>query len=58
MEAMAVDAVDGERSEKGAAEASKEAAEAEAEASQANYQVQQLSAIIKFEKFGLVIGLV
>ena len=53
-----MDAVDGERSEKGAAEASKEAAEAEAEASQANYQVQQLSAIIKFEKFGLVIGLV
>ena len=46
-EAMAVDAA-GERSETGAAEASKEAAEVEAEA---NHQVSQLSAIIKFERF-------
>ena len=45
MKALAVDAAAGERSETGAAEASKEAAETEA-----NYEVQQLSAIISFER--------
>ena len=48
MEAMPVDAVAGEISETGATEASKEAAEAEA-----NHQVQQLSAIISFERLVL-----
>ena len=47
MKALAVDAAAGERSET-AAEASKEAAEAEA-----NHEVQQLSAIISFERLVL-----